>query len=709
METALRATNLERLLRPSSVAVIGASGDPARIGGRPVRYLKEAGFAGPIYPVNPGRSDVQGLKSYPSIAAIGQSVDAVVVALPATKAVGVVRECAEAGVGGCVVFSADFAESGLAGEARQAELTRIARESGMRIIGPNCLGLFNAPTGAFLTFSSFFDRGVPMEGHTALISQSGGFGSHLLEVVKSRGTRVGTWITTGNEADVELGEALDWAARRDEIHTILAYTEGVKDGKTLRRGLMAAQAAGKPVIFMKAGRSARGMAAASTHTAAMAGSDAMYQGIFDQFGVRRVYSAEAMADLAYVLDGRPLPDDRSAVFFTISGAGGVQMSDSASDVGLDIPVLPDQVQAEIGALAAFAAPANPVDFTAQALNDPAILPGCLEAVARHTEIGSFVVYLTMTADDPVQREPIFRTLTGFSARYPDRLFMICLLGSDALTARYEAAGWRVFADSARAITALGLALAEPCAEPVPAAGETLSGTDLERAAVSEEGGKALLKSLGIDVPEGAIAGTPTEAAAEVTGWRFPVVVKIVSDRILHKSDIGGVRLNLRSGDEVRTAAAEILAAVRAALPDLTGERLLVEEQLQAEAELILGIENDPALGPMVMIGMGGLHAEITKDVVFRMAPVTEAEAYRMLDSLRSSALFGPVRGRAALDRDAVAQAISALSRFAAANSDRVQSVDVNPLLVGTKEGGCGAVAADCVIILKDAVRKERHE
>ena len=705
----LRRKNLERLLRPQSVAVVGASADPSRIGGRPIRYLLGAGFAGPIYPVNPNRDVIQGLRSYPAISAIGNPVDAVVVAVPSDKAVAAVAECAASGVGGCVLFSADFAESGQEGEARQRELTRISKESGLRILGPNCLGLFDAPSGAFLTFSSFFDRGVSRDGRTALISQSGGFGSHLLETVKERGTRVGAWITTGNEADVELGECIDWAARQDTIDTILAYTEGVKDGSALRRGLMTARDAGKPVILMKAGRSARGVAAALTHTAAMAGSDAMYQGLFDQFGVRRVFSAEEMADVAYILQGRGLPADRSAVLFTISGAGGVQMSDSAADVGLDIPALPEPVQAEIKALASYAAPGNPVDFTAQALNDPAILPGCLEVVARNTGIGSFVVYLTMTADDPAQREPIFETLSEFAARYPEKLFLLCMLGSGELTRRYEEAGYRVFSDSARAVKALGRVLQTPRNSAVPDPGEALPLDRLARAAASEEGGKALLKHLGIDVPAGAVVQTPEEAKAAVAGWRFPVVVKIVSERILHKSDIGGVRLNLESPEEVGAAAEAILGAVRTAMPDLTGERLLVEEQVCAEAELILGIENDAALGPMVMIGVGGVQAEIVKDAVFRMAPVDETEAQRMLEGLKSAALLEAFRGRGTLDRAAVARAISALSRFAAANADSIQSIDVNPLLVSTSGSARGAVAADCVIVLKENSDKVDHE
>lgn len=711
VNAALRSKNLERLLRPKSVAVVGASSDPARIGGRPIRYLREAGFQGPVYPVNPMRSEVQGLRSYPSVSAIGEPVDAVVVAVPAKAAVEAVRECAAAGVGGCVLFSADFAEAGVEGAARQAELTRIARDTGLRIVGPNCLGLFNAPTGAFLTFSSFFDRGIAKEGRTALISQSGGFGSHLLEVIKERGTRVGTWITTGNEADVELGECLQWAALQDTIDTILAYTEGVKDGVALRKGLQAAHDAGKPVIIMKAGRSMRGVAAASTHTAALAGSDVMYKGIFDQFGVCRVDTAEEMADVAYLLQGRPLPEDRSAVLFTVSGAGGVQMSDSAEEVGLNIPILPPAAQNRIKELASFAAPANPVDFTAQALNDPAILPGCLEAVAAHTEIGSFVIYLTMTADDAVQREPIFKTLSEFAARYPDKIFVICMLASAELGERYESAGFRVFTDSARAIRALGRALRSPVVLPQPELSDRLPHTALELAARSENGAKSLLVTLGIGVPNGCVCQSPEEAASKTIGWRFPVVAKILSERILHKSDIGGVRLGLNGPGDVKEACEAILASVRAAIPDLSGESLLIEEQIRADVELILGIESDATLGPMVMVGFGGVQAEIYKDAVFRMAPVGEAEAEAMLESLKGAELLGPFRGRGAIDRTAVARAISALSLFATTHADAVQSVDVNPLLVMTKNAwpGNAAIAADCVVVLKDDFGREADE
>lgn len=697
----LRRRNLDRLLNPASVAVIGASDDPARIGGRPVRYLKEAGFRGPVIPVNPKRAEVQGLKAYSSISAYGAPVDAAIIAVSAAQAVDVIRECAAAGVGGCVVFSANFAEAGPEGVARQNELTRISHETGIRIIGPNCLGLFNAQSGAFLTFSTFFDRGFSTGGRMAVITQSGGFGSHLIDVMKDYGIQVGSWVSTGNEADVEVGECISWAAEQENIDSIIAYTEGAKDGAALREGLLKARRRNKPVAIMKSGRSERGIAAASTHTAALAGDDAMYQGIFAQFGVRRAYSTEELADIAYFLQSGRLPESKSAVVLTASGAAGVQMADVSTEVGLDLPVLPAAVQDRIRALSPFAATANPVDITAQALNDHGILPGCMEAVAAQTDIGSFIIHFSTTADDPRQREPIFDAVREFVTSHPDKLVIMCMRGSPEMISRYEAEGVRVFSDCSRAVKALGRALWSPVLSESPAPGDRVPEDMLTAASLSEDGAKTLLQRIGIRVPARVVVDAPEQTSVATKGWTYPVVAKILSEHVQHKTELGGVRLGLRSPEEAETACRGILASVRAALPDISGEKLLLEEQVPSDAELILGVQNDPELGMMIMVGMGGIQAEIYKDVAFRMAPVDEAGARAMLDSLGGSALFRPFRGRGALDVGAVAKAVSELSRFAVAHSDRIRSMDINPLMVSTEKSGQGAVAVDCVVTLRN--------
>lgn len=705
-DDAVRQQNLERLLNPKSIAIIGASDDPARIGGRPIRYLREAGFQGEVVPINPNRSHVQGLKAYRTVFDYGAPIDAAIVAVSADGAMSVIRDCADAGVGGCVVFSADFAESGPEGVARQDELTRISRQTGMRIVGPNCLGLFNAGSGAFLTFSTFFDRGFPTRGRTAVITQSGGFGSHLIDVMREYGVEVGTWISTGNEADVEVGECINWAVKQPGIDSIIAYTEGIKDGRILREGLLEANRRGKPVAIMKSGRSARGVAAASTHTAALAGDDAMYQGMFQQFGVRRAMSSEELADIAYVLQRDGLPDERSAVFLTASGAAGVQMADVSSDVGLDSPILPAVVQNRIKELSPFAATSNPVDITAQALNDWNILPGSLEAVATHTSIGSFVIHFSTTADDPNQREPIFEAVKAFSEKYPDKLLIMCMRGGSEMIGRYEEIGVKVFSDCSRAVRALGRALQLPPVSGVLPAGPRVSAEVLRTASMSETGAKEMLQELGIPVPARAVIGSPGEAPAATKGWTFPIVAKIQSEEVRHKTEIGGVKLNLRTPAEAEDACSQILESVRFALPHIKGEKLLLEEQVEAAEELIVGIENDPRLGIMVMVGFGGVRAEVYKDVAFRMAPIDENEAKNMIDSLKGRSLLGAFRGREELDLDAVGRAVSTLSRFAAEHSDVLQSIDINPLMVATKSSGKGVVAADCLVILKSPATKD---
>jgi acetyltransferase len=272
-----------------------------------------------------------------------------------------------------------------------------------------------------------------------------------------------------------------------------------------------------------------------------------------------------------------------------------------------------------------------------------------------------------------------------------------MVGSDDLAARYESAGFRVYTDSARAVTALGRALSEWPVLPAPSLSANLSKAYIAKAAASESAGKALLAALGIRVPAGFVGQTAGEMAQACKQWRFPVVAKVVSDQILHKTEIGGVRLNLNCPTDVESACADILSNVRSTLPGLAGVELLVEEQVAADAEVILGMKNDTCLGPMVMVGLGGVQAEVYKDVAFRMAPICETEALRMLDELKGRTIFDAFRARGALDRESVARAVSRLSILAAERSDVLQSIDVNPLLV-TRDG---AIAADCVIVLKD--------
>ncbi len=701
-------SGLSRLLLPRSVAIIGASGDPTRIGGRPLHYLKSGGFAGRLLPINPNREQVQGIAAYPSIQAVGEPVDLAIIAVPAEAAMEAAEACATQGVGGAVIFSADFAESGAAGRDRQKRLTDIAASSGMRIVGPNCLGLYNAGIGLYATFTSLLYKGFPTPGRVMIVSQSGGYGAHMLAVMQARGVEVGYWLTTGNECDVEIGECIAWAAAAPDVSVIAVYAEGVRSRDNLVAGLQAAATAGKPVLFMKSGQSAVGAEAASTHTAALAGSDAVYEGVFRQFGAYRIHTTEAMADAAYACSRGAAPANGRVGLLSISGAVGVQMADSAEAAGLEVAPLPAPVQAKLKALIPYGSPRNPVDFTAQAINDLSLISANYDALLESTDFGSVIGFFTVTAVVPSVAERLAACLAPYPARYPDRLLILCILGDTALARRYEDFGYLVFEDSARAVAAAAAAYfsrRRPPSAGVPPAVARPAPTALLRAAESEGAAKALLAAAGIATPPGALAEDATAAGRIASEIGFPLAMKIASPQIPHKTEIGGVMLGIDDRATAEAAFATLLARAQRARPEAAIEGVLVERMLGAPvAEMILGVQNTGVFGPVVLCGLGGVFAELFRDVAFRLAPFDAGEARRMLEELRAWPLLQGFRGRPAADIDALCEAIARLSSLAWACRDRVESLDLNPLMVFS--AGQGVVAADALVVLSEQGKKE---
>ena len=332
--------SLRCLMAPDSVAVIGASSDPGRIGGRPIAWMQRAGFQGAIYPVNPTRSEVQGLPSFASIDALPATPQAAIVAVPAHQVLDTVEALGARGVGAAVVFSSGFAEVGVQGAALQQQVARAARQHGMRLLGPNCLGLFNAPLGWYPTFTSSFEGGWPLPGRIGVVSQSGAFGSYLVTLARNRGIGTPQCVTTGNQADVTVGEIIHWYVQDPEVDVIAAYVEGVTQADVFVAALAAAQRARKPVVLLKVGRSAVGHHAAQSHTASLAGDDAVTQAVLREFGVVQVRSAEELMDVAYVATRRIYPAANTLGVATVSGGVGVLISDIAEDEGLAMPAMP---------------------------------------------------------------------------------------------------------------------------------------------------------------------------------------------------------------------------------------------------------------------------------------------------------------------------------------------------------------------------------
>lgn len=692
------ARSLLPILRPDSVAVIGASDTPSRIGGRPIHSMKAMGYAGRIYPVNPRRDTVQGLAAYPTIRDVPEPVDCALIAVPAAIAVDAIRDCADRGVKSAVVFTSGFAEQGEDGERAQAEVAQIARESGMRIVGPNCLGVFAMDSGWYGTFTNAPAMLELPPGPVGIVSQSGAYGSHVLLVAQKRGVGANYWVTTGNECDVDIGETIAFYAESPEVGIIVVYAEGVRDTGRLRQALGKARDARKPVIVMKVGKSDVGARAAASHTASLAGSDAIYDALFRQYGAYRAGTTEELVDVAYACQYGSYPKGRRISLQTISGGGGVQMADDAVDYGLEVALLPQPVQDKLKALIPFAGTNNPVDFTAQALNEPDLMLKNIGLTIDEADYDSHIVFMTSVPATPFMKETCAELFRTVRERWPDDPMIMSLVGGRDTVEVYEKLGYPVFEDPSLAVramaalTRLGEAFGRGSGSPPPEAPAGM--LPAPAAPVGEHEAKAILASAGIPVVRESLAATPEAAAAAAAALDGPCALKIVSPDILHKTEIGGVLLNVEGEAAAADGARTLLRRAAEFAPEARIDGVLVSEMVSGGVETVLGTVHDPAFGPAVMFGLGGVFVEVLKDVSFRLAPFGVDEAHRMIDEIRGRAMLDGVRGAPPADLDALADALSRLSVFAAANAGRIESIDINPF-IALPEGG---VAVDALIV-----------
>ena len=690
---------LTRLLSPRSVAIVGASDDPTRIGGRPLAYLLAAKFAGAIYPINPNRPAVQGVPAFPSIAAVPGPIDVAIIALPAAHVVDAVRDCAAKGVTACVIFSSGFAEIGGEGVGRQAAIVAIARAHGMRIVGPNCLGLFSVESRFYPTFTSTLDRGLPQPGRLSIVSQSGAFGSHLYFLARLRGLGMRYWITTGNECDVQVAEYLRWVADDPGTDVILAYAEGVREATPLIEGLERARANGKPVIFMKVGRSAIGAETASSHTAALAGTDLVFDAVFRQYGVHRARTTEELIDVAQACVHGHFPTGNRIGLVTLSGGVGALMADAAAEHGLEVPPLPEATQQALKRILPYAAVRNPVDITAQAFNDLSLVTRNLEVMLRDGEFDAVLAFFTTIPGSPAMAEPLLDAMRALRAQHPDRLLMLSMVVPDELKARYEAAGYPVFDDPSRAIAAIAALVRFGRSFATARRAKFLPfGTveSLPQGAIGEHESKRLLAAAGIPVVEERLAADAAEAVAAFGAFGRPVALKIASPDIPHKTEIGGVLLGLADIAAVAEGFDELISRARRHRPEARLDGVLVAPMLEGGVETIIGVQRDPVFGPVVMFGLGGVFVEVLKDVTFRLAPFDDAEARAMIREIKGAALLDGERGALPADIDALAAVLARVSQFAAGHADAIESIDINPFLVLPK--GQGAVALDALIV-----------
>ena len=693
---------LRALMAPASVAVVGASSDPGRIGGRPIDWMRRAGFQGAIYPVNPTRAEVQGLPAYASVADLPHTPQAAIVAVPAPQVLETIEALGARGVRAAVVFSSGFAEMPGDGAQRQQQLVDAARRHGLRLLGPNCLGLFNAAIGWYPTFTSSFEGGWPLPGRIGVVSQSGAFGSYLITLARDRGIGTPQCVTTGNQADVTVGEIIRWYAQDPNVDVIAAYVEGVTQADVFVDALAAARRARKPVILLKVGRSAIGHHAAQSHTASIAGDDAVTDAVLREFGVLRVRSAEELLDLAYVATRKIYPVGNTLGVVTVSGGVGVLVSDIAEDEGLAMPPMPAAAQQRLLELLPYSSPVNPVDCTAQAVNDASLVRRFTESMVADGGYQSVLSFYAQLADVPGVGERLRGDLSALRQQHPDRLFVVSATMAPERRGAWDAAGLVVLEDAVRAthaIAAMGR-LGDGFARAAAPMQVDAPALALPPGPLSEVQAKQLLAGHGIAMaPEQACADADAAVrAARELGW--PVVLKILSPDIAHKTEIGGVLLGLGSEAAVRDGFALLLQRAAQHAPTARIDGVLVAHQLQGGTECIMGVQRDPLFGPVAVFGLGGIFVEALRDVVLRRCPFDEVEAERLIRSIRAAGVLTGLRGRPPADVPALARMLSRLSVFAHRAQGTLQSIDLNPVLA--LPAGQGAYALDALVQTRPA-------
>jgi len=695
-----RFASLDPLLAPRSVAVVGASDDPTRIGGRPIAYMLAQGYAerfgGRIFPVNPNRDRVQGLPAYPSVADLPETPEAAIIAVPPGAARDAVDQLGVRGTRAAIVFTAGYAETG--DEGGEAELVAAAKRHGMRLLGPNCLGLFNARLGYFPIFSSSFENGWPVPGRIGIASQSGAYGTHVFAVARDRGIGAPICVTTGNEADVTVADVIGWLAEDPDTDVIAAYVEGVRDGDALCAALAAARAMRKPVVVMKVGTSRLGATAARSHTASLAGDDAVTEAVLREFGAHRARTTEEMLDVAALATRRIYPAGNTLGVITISGGAGVVIADAAERLGLSMPEMPEDAQAELKRLVPFAAPRNPVDCTAQAFNDTSLIGRFTESMVVNGGYISVLGFFTQVGASPSIAPALRAQMKAVRDRHPDRLYVLSVVAPRERVQEYEADGFTVFEDPTRAAVAIAAmgGFGDAFAAGPGTAPPVVPPPGLPAESPDEAGAKRLLAAAGIaTVPEQACR-TADEAAVAATGLGWPVVLKLLSPDIQHKTEIGGVLLGLGDEAAVRSGYATLMARARERAPAARVEGVLVAKQVAGAVEVAMGVHRDPVFGPVAMVGLGGVFIEVLQDVALHRCPFGADVAERMIRSLRAAPLLLGARGFAPVDVGALAHMLARLSALAAAAGPRLRAVDINPVLA--LRGG--AYAADAMVELE---------
>jgi acyl-CoA synthetase (NDP forming) len=690
---------LERLIRPKSVAIIGASADAGKLTGRPLAFLQKYGYGHEIFPVNPRYPSIAGHPCFPDVRSLPHAPDVAIVLVGSARVPDAVRELGAIGTGAAIVLAGGFGESGAEGMARQQALKSAAGT--MRLLGPNTIGLVNMTDGIALSASAALQINQPAPGSIALVSQSGGILGALLSRAEAQGVGFSKLIATGNEADIDVSDLVDYLVDDPATRVVALYLEGLRKPAQFRQAALRAAQAGKPIVAFKVGRSESGSQAASSHTGALAGSDDVYDGLFRQLGIIRALQFSDLLDIPLALSsGRRLKGRRVAVVTSTGGAASL-VADAAGLAGFETPP-PDPMTAE--RLKALNIPdavldRNPIDVTLAGVKSE-YFRNVLDSVLDSPTYDAVAVILgssSITEPEIVGaplRDCFVRTdkpiVVFASPHAPHAVRHLNLSGIPTFAAPEACAA------ALSAMSCLHEKTPRQAREPaMPAA----VGADVRRmlrpGPLNEYESKALFARFGVPVTGEVCVTTPEEAAPAALNLGGNVVIKILSREVLHKSEVGGVAVDVSPRDAAATCRR--MAEAFSSATNRNPEGFLVQELVTGGVELILGFKDDKQLGPSILLGMGGIAAELYKDTAVRLAPLSRRDALEMIDELKSAPLLRGFRGRPVADVDALINAMLAFSAMVSSIGKNLVEAEINPLFVLPR--GNGVKAADGVVVV----------
>ena len=702
------AASLRPMLEPRAVAVVGASRDAASIGRRILDALVKAGFAGPIYPVNPSGGEIGGLRAYRSVRDVPAGVDLAVVSVPRDRVLAVVDDCAAAGVKSLVVITAGYAEAGDEGRVHQQELVARVRGYGMRMVGPNCMGLLNA--GAAVNLNASFSPIFPPPGHVGLSSQSGALGLAILHLATARGVGLSTFVSVGNKADVSGNDLLEYWEEDPATRVILLYLESFGNPRRFAR-LARRISRSKPIVAVKAGRTRSGSRAAGSHTAALAANDVAVDALFHQSGVIRADTIDEMFDIAACLDAQPLPAGRRVAIVTNAGGPGILAVDAGESSGLTIAPFSAETRARLAAfLPSAASTGNPVDMIASA--GPDEYRQAIEVALADQQTDALIVIFA-----PVDAKQSAATVAAIRAGIANarragatqKPILACVMADPGRPQPLDVGDERIpayaFPENAARALAKVAAYAEWRAQPagllwgfddiqvedaraICRAAAAARGTDW----LTDEEMRRVLNAFGLPIAASAVAHTADDAAALGAVMGFPVAAKILSHAVQHKTELGGVRLNLQNEAAVRRAFHDIVGRARDAGVLDTLDGVLIQPMITGGVETIIGVSADRLFGPLIGFGLGGVQVELLGDVRFRIAPLTDRDVDELLHEIRGFKLLQGFRGQPAADVEALRDVLLRVSRMADELPEIVE-LDLNPVIALPAGHGCRIVDA----------------